>query len=121
MTIIGFVEEFSDFLEPIILSRDSLFLSFDICVDDHNNTAACHFFDLLESISLTQRVSESTHELGHVLDLIITRNSDNFIRGQLCLFSDNLTLLFKLKATQPPLKLTMFHLGSCDKLIWTHF
>ena len=82
MTIIGFVEEFSDLLEPIILSRDPLFLRFDICVDDHNNTAACHFFDLLESISLTQRVSESTHELGHVLDLIITRNSDNFIRGQ---------------------------------------
>ena len=53
MTIIGFVEEFSDFLEPIILSRDPLFLSFDICVDDHNDKAACHFFDLLESISLT--------------------------------------------------------------------
>ncbi|RMX43974.1 hypothetical protein pdam_00017562 [Pocillopora damicornis] len=50
---ISFLEEFSDFLEPIILSRDPLFLSFDICVDDHNDKAACHFFDLLESISLT--------------------------------------------------------------------
>ena len=118
MTIIGFVEEFSDFLEPIILSRDPLFLSFDICVDDHNNTAACHFFDLLELISLTQRVSESTHELGHVLDL------NNFIRGQHMpdiLFPDNLTLLFKLKANRPPFKLTMFHLGSCDHLVWAHF
>ena len=120
MTIIGFVEEFSDFLEPIILSRDPLFLSFDICVDDHNDMAACHFFDLLESISLTELVSESTHELGHVLDLMITQNSDNFIRGQRMpdiLFSDNLTLLFKLKATRPHLKLTMFNLGSCDHLI----
>ena len=71
-------------MEPIILSRDPLFFTgdFDIRVDDHNHMATCHFFDLLESISLTQRVSESTHELGHVLDLKITRNSDNFIRGQ---------------------------------------
>ena len=47
-----------------------------------------------------RRASESTHELGHALDLIITRNSDNFISGQRMsdiLFSDNLTLLFKLK------------------------
>ena len=47
-----------------------------------------------------RRASESTHELGHALDLITTRNSDNFISGQRMsdiLFSDNLTLLFKLK------------------------
>ena len=65
----------------------------------------CHFFDLLELISLNRRASESTHELGHVLDLIITRNSDNFISGQRMsdiLFSDNLTLLFKLKTAWPP-------------------
>ena len=66
-------------MEPIIFSHDPLFLTddFDTRVDDHNDTAACHFFDLLESILLTRRVSESTNELGHVLDLIITRNSDN--------------------------------------------
>ena len=69
MTIICFIEEFANLLEPIIFSRDHLFLSFDMCVDDHNDTAACRFFDSLELISLTQRVSESTHELGHVLDL----------------------------------------------------
>ena len=64
-------------------SHDPLFLTddFDIRVDNHNDTAAYHFFDLLEWILLTRRVSESTHELGHVLDLIITRNSDNFIGG----------------------------------------
>ena len=70
MTIISFIEEFSDFLEPIILSRDPLFLTgdFDMSFDDHNHTAACHFFDLLELISLNRRVSESTHELGHEHD-----------------------------------------------------
>ena len=70
MTIISFIEEFSDFLEPIILSRDPLFLTgdFDMSFDDHNHTAACHFFDLLELTSLYRRLSESTHELGHGCD-----------------------------------------------------
>ena len=83
LTIISFTEEFSEFFEPIIFSHDPLFLTddFDIRVDDHNDTAACHFFDLLESILITWRVSESTHELGNVLDLIITRNLENFISG----------------------------------------
>ena len=62
-------------MEPIILSRDPLFFTgdFDIRVDDHNHMTACHFFDLLELILLNRRASESTHELGHVLDLIIIR------------------------------------------------
>ena len=70
-------------MEPIILSRDPLFFidDFDIRVSDHNHMAICHFFDLLELIS-NRRASESTHELGHVRDLIIKRNSDNFISGQ---------------------------------------
>ena len=70
MTIISFIEEFSDFLEPIILSRDPLCIigDFDMSFDDHNHTAACHFFGLLELISLNRRVSESTHELGHGCD-----------------------------------------------------
>ena len=89
-------------MEPIILSRDPLFFTddFDIRVSDHNHMAICHFFDLLELISLNRRASESTHELGHVRDLIIKQNSDNFISGQRMsdiLFSGNLTLLFKLK------------------------
>ena len=46
LTIISFTEEFSEFFEPIIFSHDPLFLTddFDIRVDDHNDTAACHFF-----------------------------------------------------------------------------
>ena len=55
LIIISFTEEFSEFFEPIIFSHDPLFLTddFDIRVDDHNDTAACHFFYLLESILIT--------------------------------------------------------------------
>ena len=88
-------------MEPIILSRDPLFFTgdFDIRVDDHNHMTACHFFDLLELILSNRRASESTHELGHVLDLIITWSSDNLsvVNVSDILFSDNLTLLFKPK------------------------
>ena len=50
--MIGFVEEFSDFLEITFLCRDPLLLSLDICVDDHNDTAACHFFDWLIGVDI---------------------------------------------------------------------
>ena len=50
---------------------------------------------------------EPTHEYGHTLDLVITRESDNLICGRPApdiLFSDHLALLFKLKTARPPLK-----------------
>ena len=58
-------------------------------------------------MSLTQHVVEPTHEYGHTLDLVITRESDNLICGRPApdiLFSDHLALLFKLKTARPPLK-----------------
>ena len=58
-------------------------------------------------MSLTQHVAEPTHEYDHTLDLVITRESDNLICGRPApdiLYSDHLTLLFKLKTARPPLK-----------------
>ena len=67
VTVNGFIDEFSEYLESVILSNDLLCLTgdFKIHVDDHNDPAACRFFDLLESMSLTQHVAEPTHEHGH--------------------------------------------------------
>ena len=109
VTVNSFIDEFSEYLESVILSNDVLCLTgdFNIHVDDHNDSAACRFLDLLESMSLTQHVTEPTHELGHTLDLVITRKSDNLISGRPApdiLFSDHLALLFKLKTPRPPLK-----------------
>ena len=52
-------------------------------------------------------MTELTHQLGHTLDLVITRKSDNLISGRPApgiLFLDHLALLFKLKTARPPLK-----------------
>ena len=109
MTVNSVIDEFSEYLESVILSNDLLCLTgdFNIHVDDHNDPAACRFLDLLESMSLTQHVAEPTHEHGHTLDLVITRESDNLICGRPApdiLFSDHLVLLFKLKTARPPLQ-----------------
>ena len=60
--------------------------------------------DLLDSSGLCQHVTQSTHELGHTIVLIITRKSDSIIHGSPTtdhLFSDHLTMLTTLRATKP--------------------
>ena len=109
MTVNSVIDEFSEYLESVILSNDLLCLTgdFNIHFDDHNDPAACRFLELLESVSLTQHVAEPTHEHGKTLDLVITQESDNDICGRPdpdILFSDHLVLLFKLKTARPPLK-----------------
>ena len=109
MTDNSFIDEFSEYLESVILSNDLLCLTgdFNIHVDDHNDPAACRFLDLLESMSLTQHVAEPTQEHGKTLDLVITQESDNLICGRPApdiLFSDHLAILFKLKTARSPLK-----------------
>ena len=94
MTVNSFIDEFSEYVESVILSYDLLCLTddFNIHVDDHNDPAACRFLDLLESMLLTQHVAEPTHEHGQTLHLVITQESDNLICGRPApdiLFSDH--------------------------------
>ena len=59
MTVNSFIDEFSEYLESVILCNDLLCLTgdFNIYVDGHNDPAACRFLYLLESMSLTQHVA----------------------------------------------------------------
>ena len=47
----------------------------DVPTDPNN----IHFRDLLDTMGLVQHVKQPTHILGHTLDLIITRQSDDFV------------------------------------------
>ena len=101
MTVNSFIDEFSKYLESVILSNDLFCLTGDvnIHVDDHNDPAACRFLDLLEAMSLTQHVAKPTHEHGRTLDLVITRESTNLICGRPApdiLFSDHLALTIRI-------------------------
>ena len=62
--------------------------------------------ELLESMGLQQHVNEPTHESGHTLDLIITRQCDSLlakISVTDCLLSDHSTLICDLILDKPPL------------------
>ena len=61
--------------------------------------------ELLESMGLQQHVNEPTHESGHTLDLIITRQCDSLlakISVTDCLLSDHSTLICDLILDKPP-------------------
>ena len=71
-----------------------------------NDDDAIKFKDLLESMSLavSQHVTESTHEHGNTLDLIITRSSDDIIAAPPhvgTLFSDHAVVICHLTAERP--------------------
>ena len=60
--------------------------------------------ELLESMGLQQHVNEPTHESGHTLDLIITRQCDSLLANTPvtdCLFSDHSTLICDLTLGKP--------------------
>ena len=86
--------------EPLCLIGD-----FNVHVNDRSDSSACCFHELLDSMSLTQHVNVPAHDQGHTLDLVITRNSDSFIRGAPftdTLISDHLLVVCSLRVAKPP-------------------
>jgi exonuclease III len=79
-----FFNEFSNYLESLLLSKEPLLISgdFNIHIDDAADADSFKFQDLLESVGLRQHVTQATHTHGHTLDLIITRCSDQIIMNQ---------------------------------------
>ena len=54
---------------------------FNVHLDVSDDADTIALTDLLESLCLTQHVKSPTHVMGHILYLIITRSSDNIIKG----------------------------------------
>ena len=107
VTTSTFITEFSDYLESLVMSSEPLLIlgDFNIHMDLPDDTDCKNMSDLLESMGLIQHVQQPTHELGHTLDLIITRISDNIIAGRPYtgeLFSDHFPVFCQLKSERPP-------------------
>ena len=101
-----FITEFSDYLESLVMSSEPLLIlgNFNIHMDLPDGTDCRNMSDLLVSMRLKQHVLQPTHELGHTLDLIITRVSDNIIAGRPYtgeLFSDHFPVFCQLKPERP--------------------
>ena len=101
-----FLEEFSNYLETVILSSEPLLITgdFNIHVDDARDSDATRFLDLLASMGLEQHVDKPTHISGHTLDLMITPCSDTLIGIKPrtdYLFSDHFTVTCDLIIGRP--------------------
>ena len=59
---------------PLLIAGD-----FNIHVDVPGNADSVCLKELLESMGLQQHVNVPTHESGHTLDLIITRQCDSLL------------------------------------------
>jgi hypothetical protein len=80
-TVQMFIAEMSDLLDASILEPSQFMMAgdFNFHMEDSGNTEALKFMDCLTTYDLQQHVSAGTHKSGHMLDLIITRSSDDCV------------------------------------------
>ena len=90
--------------EPLIITSD-----FNIHVNNTNDSDACEFLELVASRGLKQHVIGLTHEGGHTLDLVITRQYDQGQYDQVTksapmidrFISDHASVLCQLDSVKP--------------------
>ena len=86
---------------------------------ENNNSRKLH--DIIDMFNLTQSVSEPTHNQGHLLDLVFSKQSDNILTSTKLhhgLTSDHTAILCKLDVSVPVQKPKKF-LYRCLKKINT--
>ena len=101
-----FMNEFQDYIGDIVLKTERFLIigDFNLHIDNALDSHAAQFLELLESLNLTQRIKEPTHEKGHTLDLVITRTNDTMIKSvnvEHDSFSDHSIIQIKLCYDKP--------------------
>ena len=102
-----FIEDFSSLMERHITAPSKVIVlgDFNIHVDSKSNADAKQFRSAIKSLDLHQHVKKTTHENGHILDLILTRAADKSIVQNIdidYLLSDHFTVLFNVQICKPP-------------------
>ena len=74
-----FFEEFSNYLESIVMCSEILIIAgdFNFHFNDQSDIDTKGFIDMLETFGLKQHVTAPTHSSNHTLDLLITRSSND--------------------------------------------
>ena len=107
-----FFNQFSDFLNtPTVPDKTLLMGDFNFHFENVENNSSRKIHDIIDMCNLTQSVSESTHNQGHLLDLVFSKQSDNiFISTKLHhgLTSDHTAILCKLDVSVPVQKSETF-------------
>ena len=78
---------------------------FNFHLEDAADSHAARFRSVLAALGLVQHVQQATHLNGHLLDLVISRETDSFVSG--CrlgdLFSDHFSVFATVRAHRPVL------------------
>ena len=104
-----FFEEFGSMLEQLATDKGQVMIvgDFNFHIDDHSNSCAVKFMELLQTFDYTQHVKQPTHKGNHILDLIITRSEDNIIHRTTVVdpvLSDHYAVRCKVLFAKPPLE-----------------
>ena len=83
----NFAIEWSSYIEQFVEVRKELLFvgDFNIHIDSSNNESK-GFLDILNANGLTQHVTSPTHQKGHMLDLVITKEQSNLLSGSSIVF-----------------------------------
>ena len=76
----NFITEFTEFLMDVTSKHNIILTLGDayIHIDDLEDADSCLLHGTLNAFNLKQQVNIPTHNVGHILDLIITENSDEY-------------------------------------------
>lgn len=122
LSISDFHRDFTSLLEELASDNLNIIITgdFNIHFDNASDPKVREFCNILEAFSLIQRVKSSTHNKGHILDLVITRENNALscsdpIIGEL--FSDHHMVLFQINTSKPKVhtrKVTYREIQSID-------
>ncbi|XP_072020235.1 uncharacterized protein [Amphiura filiformis] len=101
-----FINDFHTLMDFYVLHKSSLIITgdFNIHMDVPDDPETIQFVDVLSSYELLQHVTEPTHYLGHMLDLVISREGESILAHTKVKerFSDHFVLACKLNMNRPP-------------------
>ena len=102
----AFIDDFTLLLESLASSTGRLIIvgDFNIHWDDLENQERIKFADFLDMFGLEQHISQTTHSKGHILDFIVSRQTENVLRDARVdsLFSDPMLYYVRSKLLDLP-------------------
>lgn len=78
-----FLDEFQEYIDRNATTTGKLLLigDFNIHMESKEKGATAKFHELIQNLNLLQHVKNSTHIQGHMLDIVLTRATENLVTG----------------------------------------